>query len=74
MHPAKKTQYVTDEHGKRVAAVIDLSTYEKFVEAIEELEDIREYDEAKNKIKLEVREGNAVTLEEYLRKRLKKKR
>ncbi|CAN5786910.1 hypothetical protein BH23ACT11_BH23ACT11_10150 [soil metagenome] len=40
-------QYLTDEHGKRVSVVLPIGLYEKLLEELEEMEDIRLYDEAK---------------------------
>jgi len=44
--PAKE-RYVVDENGSRTAVLPDLDYYEKLIEALEELESIRIYDEAK---------------------------
>ena len=70
----KDRQYVVDQKGRRVGILLDVKTYEKLLESEEELKDIRAFDEAKNTVKLEVREGKAVTLQEYLRKRKRKAR
>jgi PHD/YefM family antitoxin component YafN of YafNO toxin-antitoxin module len=43
IHP----QYITDEHGKKVSVILPLSEYEQLLEELEELEDIRLYDESK---------------------------
>ncbi len=40
-------QYLVDERGKRQAVVVPISEWEKILEALEELDDIRAYDEAK---------------------------
>ena len=40
-------RYVTDHDGKRVAVILDLEQYEQLLDAAEELEDIRAFDEAK---------------------------
>lgn len=40
-------QYLVDSQGKTTAVRLDLETYNTLVEAAEELEDIRSYDEAK---------------------------
>ena len=40
------TRYVTDEAGRPVEVILDLETYERLLEAFEELEDIRVHDEA----------------------------
>ena len=42
-----KAQFITDGTGKKVAVVLPLKTFEKVVEDLEELEDIRLYDEGK---------------------------
>ena len=43
IHP----QYVVDENADRKAVVLSIDDWEKVVEALEELEDIRGYDEVK---------------------------
>ncbi len=40
-------QYLTNENGERVSIVLPIEEYERMVEELEELEDIRLYDEAK---------------------------
>jgi PHD/YefM family antitoxin component YafN of YafNO toxin-antitoxin module len=42
-----KERYVVDEAGNRVAVLIDIEEYQKILEALEELESINAYDEAK---------------------------
>lgn len=42
-----KEQYVVDENGKRTAVLLEIERYEKLLEAHEELEAIRAFDEAK---------------------------
>ena len=43
----KTPQFIVDESGNRTAVILDLQSYEELVEALEELEDIRAYDDAK---------------------------
>lgn len=40
------TRYLTDAEGKRVAVVLDLDEYSHILEALEELDDLRAFDEA----------------------------
>lgn len=40
-------QYLVDADGNRVKAVLDLADYQRLLEALEELDDLRAYDEAK---------------------------
>ncbi len=42
-----KERYLVDERGQRVAVVLDLDEYNKLLEELAELEDIRAYDAAK---------------------------
>jgi PHD/YefM family antitoxin component YafN of YafNO toxin-antitoxin module len=40
-------RYVVDENGKRVSVILPIEEYESMIEELEELDDIRAYDEAK---------------------------
>ena len=42
-----KERFVVDETGNRVAVLIDIDEYQKVLEALEELESISAFDEAK---------------------------
>ncbi len=42
-----KEQFVVDESGKRTAVLLEITQYEKLLEAQEELDEIRAFDEAK---------------------------
>lgn len=59
-----KTQFVTDDHGKKLAVILPIEDYEKMVEELEDLEDIRLYDEAKKED-----DGERIPFSEYLKKR-----
>jgi hypothetical protein len=39
-----KTQYITDENGRRVSVIISFKDYKKMIKNLEELEDIKSYD------------------------------
>ena len=41
------TQFLTNEKGERIAVVIGIEEYEKLIEAVEDAEDVRAYDEVK---------------------------
>lgn len=43
----KSPKYLTDEHGKRIGVVLAVKDYAKMIEALEDLDDIRAYDEAR---------------------------
>ncbi|MBC7775415.1 MAG: hypothetical protein H7246_08250 [Phycisphaerae bacterium] len=40
-------QYITDEKGNRVSVIVPIEFYTQLVQAMDELEDIRLYDEVK---------------------------
>ncbi len=42
-----RTQFVTDNHGNKLAVILPISEYNKMIEDLEELEDIKLYDQAK---------------------------
>jgi hypothetical protein len=42
-----KERYLVDERGVRVGVLLDIEAYQKILDALEELECIRAYDEAK---------------------------
>ena len=44
LHP----QYITDNSGKKTAAIITMKEFNTILEELEELEDIKLYDESKN--------------------------
>ena len=59
IHP----QYITDKDGKKVSVVIPLKEYEQILEELEELDDIKLYDEAK------ADNGPSMPFDEYVRQR-----
>lgn len=59
-----KTQFVTDDHGKKLAVILPIKDYEKMVEELEDLEEIRLYDEAKKED-----DGKRILFSDYLKKR-----
>ncbi len=40
-------QYLTDKEGNRMAVVLPITTWKQILEALEEMDEIREYDEAR---------------------------
>lgn len=59
LHP----QYITDEHGKRVSVVLPIQQWKQMLDELEELDDIRLYDEVK------ARNEPTIPLAEYRKKR-----
>jgi hypothetical protein len=42
-----EARYIVDENGKRVSVILPIEEYERLLEELEEMDDIRAYDEAK---------------------------
>lgn len=42
-----KTQFVTDDSGNKLAVILPIKEYNRMLDDLEELEDIKLYDEAK---------------------------
>ncbi len=60
-------QFITDEKGKRVFVILPVEEYQRMVEELEELEDIRLYEEAKS------RNEETMLLSEYIAQRRSRK-
>lgn len=59
-----ETQFLTDENGNRTAVVLPIKKYNKLLEQLEDLEDIKLYDESKKND-----DGSRISLEEYIKTR-----
>jgi PHD/YefM family antitoxin component YafN of YafNO toxin-antitoxin module len=57
-------QYVVDENGKHISVILPIEEYERMIEALEDLEDVRLYDEAK--AALQRGESEVVPLEQAM--------
>ena len=58
-----KTQFVTDDRGEKLAVILPIKKYYKMLDELEEIEDIRLYDEVK------ARQEESISFSEYLSKR-----
>lgn len=58
-----KTQFVTDDHGNKLAVILPIKDYQKMLDDLEEAEDIKLYDEVK------ARKEDSMPFNEYLKKR-----
>jgi hypothetical protein len=56
-------QYVTDDLGNRVSVILPMGTFQKILDLLEDLEDVRLYDEVKS------RNETKIPLQDYLEKR-----
>ena len=58
---------MTDAKGKRIAVLLPIKDYNQMLSELEELEDIRLYDEVKS------RKEKSIPFEQYLKQRKKKR-
>lgn len=56
-------QYITDDKGNKLSVIIPIKDYERLIEELEEWEDIRLYDEAKEQ------KEERIPFAEYLKQR-----
>jgi len=57
-------RYITNLRGKKVSVILPIRAYERMVEDLEDLEDIRLYDEAKKESN-----GEYILFSDYLKNR-----
>ena len=62
IHP----QYITDENGEITSVVLPMSEFELIMEELDELDDIRLYDEAKKD------DSPSIAFDEYVKQRRSK--
>lgn len=69
----KKAQYITDHAGKRVGVVLDLKTFEKMGDELDDYYCKRAYEKAKPLTDGEIKRGEFMTIEELkARRRIRK--
>ena len=59
-----KTQYITSSKGRKVSVILPIRAYERMINDLEELEDIRLYDEVKREDN-----GEYILFSDYLKNR-----
>ena len=62
-------QYITDRKGKKISAVIPIKEFKTIMEELEELEDIKHYDEVKKSKEPSIAIDDAFKMIEEKRKR-----
>ncbi len=61
-----KENFVVDAEGNKIGVFLPINKYNKLLEELEELEDIKLYDKVKN------RKEESIPLEQYLKQRREK--
>jgi hypothetical protein len=59
-----KTQFITNTEGKKVGVLLTLKDYNKLLDSLEELDDIRAFDKARKED-----DGSRISLLDYQKKR-----
>ena len=67
-----RPQYITDNTGKKISAILPMKDFKAIMEELEELEDIRLYDESKNDNEPYIPRNRAMEMIEAERKKLGK--
>lgn len=62
-----KPQFITDHKGKKLSVILSIKDYQKLIEELEDLEDVRLYDEAM------ARNEESIPFGEYVKQREKRK-
>ncbi|MBK7138720.1 MAG: hypothetical protein IPH74_06740 [Bacteroidetes bacterium] len=68
VHP----QYITDNTGKKISVILPIKEFKTLLEELEELEDIRLYDESKNDNEPAIAKNKAMAIIEAERKKIGK--
>lgn len=63
-----ETQFLTDKKGNKTGVLLSMKQYNKLIEKLEDLEDVRLYDEAKRED-----DGYRISFEDYIKTRESKK-
>jgi len=62
------TQFLTDKKGNKTGVLLSMKQYNKLIEKLEDLEDVRLYDEAKRED-----DGYRISFDDYMKTRESKK-
>lgn len=60
-------QFITDNSGKKLAVVLPIKDYNKLIEELDELDDVKEFDKAKKED-----DGTRISIEDYVNNRKSK--
>lgn len=65
---SRAPRFLTDKNGKRIAVVLDIKDYERIIEELEDVDDLRAYDAAK------AANETSIPFRTYLQRRNKKRK
>ncbi len=67
-----REQYLTDENGNRIAVVLDINTYKKLLDELDEYYCLKGYEQGVTETEPEITSGDYLTLEQYVANRKSK--
>ena len=73
MEALKNKRYITNRNGKATDVILDLKTFEKIQDDLEEFYLIKEYDKAVKKTNGEYKKGEFSNWEDFLKRQRKNK-
>lgn len=62
-------QYLTDVNGNQIAVVLDINTYQKLLDELDEYYCLKGYEQAVTETEPEIASGDYLTLKQYLTNR-----
>lgn len=69
----RKKQYITNDDGKRVAVVLDIKTWKKMQDEIDDYYCRHAYEKSKSTTNAEVKRGEFVTIEHVIAQRRRRR-
>lgn len=60
-------KFITDNTGKKLAVVLPIKEYNKLIEELEDLDDVKEFDKVKRED-----DGSRITMDDYIKNRKSK--
>jgi hypothetical protein len=63
-----RTQFVTDDNGKKLAIILPMNEYNKLIEELEDVEDVKRYDAVKARKEKSIPMAEAFKMIDELRK------
>lgn len=73
MIKVKRKSYVTDDAGKKIGVILDMETFQKIEDELDDYYCLKAYYKAKPETDAEIRRGEFVTLDELIAEHKKRK-
>lgn len=70
MNVTLKEKYLTDQEGNKIAVVLDIETYQKLLDELDELYCEKGYEQGLKETNEEIKKGDYMNFDEYIKNRL----